>query len=238
MSAAPWFNRTPLPAVGERIALDREEARHATGSRRMAAGDTVVLVDGKGGVAEGQLVVPDARGSGVMVEVMARREIPAPTPSLLVGTAVPKGDRWSTLLDMAAQLGAATITPLECERSVIRGASVNRPRAERILLEGCKQARSAWAPRLMQAMTPAHFAERAVAEGATLIVAHPGGRPLSAVVPRDASRLALVIGPEGGFTDRECDAMTRSGGTLVSLGETILRIETAVAALLAALRLR
>jgi 16S rRNA (uracil1498-N3)-methyltransferase len=54
------------------------------------------------------------------------------------------------------------------------------------------------------------------------------GEPLSAVLPTEVGQVRLVVGPEGGLSDAEAEAAERAGGRLASLGESVLRTETAV----------
>jgi len=230
-----WFLVRPIPVVGAAALLSRDEARHATAARRLRPGDMVTLFDGRGARALARLGAKRATDGSLAVEVVQRVDVPRPVPAIVLGTAIPKGDRWSTLLDMAAQLGASRIVPLECERSVVRSASIKRDRAERILLEACKQSRRPWCPELAGAMTP-EVLVRATA-GISLI-AQPGGRTLSQlmampVAAGGAAEIALLIGPEGGFSDREVSACVAAGAHALALGEGILRVETACAAALA-----
>lgn len=235
------FFMESIPERGASVALPREEARHATGSRRLAAGELVALVDGHGTMAAARLTASGRRGS-VSLEIVERHVTPPPMPAVTIATAIPKGDRWSALLDMAAQLGAREVIPLDCERSVIRSRSINRGRAARILIEACKQSRRAWCPRLDVGCTPLVAAERAIESGSHVFVAHPGGAPARTALGAESMHgseggIVILIGPEGGFTPTEIDSMVARGVRTMSLGDGVLRVETAVAAALAAARI-
>lgn len=231
--SCPWFHVSLLPAPGDLVSLDRDEAKHAIGVRRLGAGDRVTLFDGVGGRADAVLTGDRDRDGGPVVRVESTARVARPVPDVVVGIAPPKGDRWSTALDMLGQLGASGVVPLETDHGVVDAASVNRPRAARILLESCKQRRGAWVPALGDACSAEAFVRAAAAEGRVALVAEPGGAPLGGV---RGVRLAVAIGPEGGFSSRELDAMRAAGAQAVDLGEGILRVETAAVAAMAAIR--
>lgn len=242
MSAAPWFHLAMLPDAGATVAIDRAEARHALGARRLSTGDAISIFDGRGGVADARLRHERGRDGSLAVEVLAIRQVPRPALEVTLATAVPKGDRWSTLLEMSAQLGAAAIIPLDCERSTISGASINRQRAGRIVLEACKQSRRAWAPRIDDSMEPCDAARFHLARAAAVFVAHPdpseSNDGLAALRAIATGTIVLMIGPEGGFSAREVDHLRAVGATLVSMGDATLRIETAAAAMLTLAQIR
>ena len=231
--SCPWFHVPVLPAAGDLVGLDRDEAKHAVGVRRLGAGDRVTLFDGAGGRADAVLTGDRDHDGGPVVRVESSARIPRPEPDIVVGLAPPKGDRWSTALDMLGQLGVAAVVPLDTDHGVVDAAAVNRPRAARILLEACKQRRGAWVPALGEACAAAAFAGSCVAEGRSVLVAEPGGTPIGGV---RGERLAVAIGPEGGFSPRELEAMRAAGARPVDLGEGVLRVETAAVAAVAALR--
>jgi 16S rRNA (uracil1498-N3)-methyltransferase len=233
--STPWFHAPQLPAVGDVIALDRDEAKHAVGVRRMGAGDTVTVFDGAGGIAQASMTGERDRAGGVLVRVVSVDRRPRTGADVLVGVAPPKGDRFSTMLDMLGQLGVAGIVPLVAQHAVVDAESIKRARAERILLEACKQSRGAWLPELRTPASPAEFVRIAIAEGRTVLVAHPGGGAPDAC---RAARVAIAIGPEGGFAQAEVESMLAAGAQAVDLGSTILRVETAAVALAAAFRAR
>ncbi|OGI44174.1 MAG: hypothetical protein A2V92_04650, partial [Candidatus Muproteobacteria bacterium RBG_16_65_31] len=174
----------------------------------------------------------------IALRVEERRTEPPPKPPIHLACALPKGDRQAVLLDMATQLGMAGFTPLLCERSVVKPVGGALGRWRRICLEACKQSRRLHLPEIREAATPAEAAARAAAEGARIWIAHPSGGPASC---NDAAHAApgivLLIGPEGGFTEKEVAQALSHGARPVSLGPAILRIETAAVALLATVAL-
>lgn len=230
----PWFHVPCLPVPGEVIALDRDEAKHAMGVRRLGEGDGVTVFDGAGGVAQAAITGDRDRDGNPLVRVTAAERRTRPGRDVVVGVAPPKGDRLSTMLDMLGQLGVTAVVPLETRHGVVDAAGINRARAERILLESCKQSRCAWIPELRPAMVVEAFVRAAVADGRTALLAHPGGEPMPTA---RASRTAVAVGPEGGFAQPELDAARAAGAEFVDLGPTILRVEAAAVAMAAALRL-
>jgi len=236
--ADPYFFCADLGNGNARVQLALEESRHLRGARRYREGEELWLFDGRGTVARGRLV--ESAKSGASIEIVERRRESPPSPVVHLACALPKGDRQATLLDMATQLGIASFTPLTCERSVVKASNVER--LARISLEACKQSRRAHLPELHAPKAPVEFSEWALGEQAAVWIAHasPDARALSSLLAMASTRptvLALLIGPEGGFTTAEIDALTVSGGQLVSLGSPVLRVETAAIGMLAAVRL-
>ncbi len=141
---------------------------------------------------------------------------------------------------MATQLGLASFTPLLCERSVVKSA--NSERLQRICLEACKQSRRAHLPALHDVATPADVIGHAQAVSTAFWIAHASTNavPLAALLresPASPPVLTLMIGPEGGFSPTEIEMLAANGGRLVTLGASVLRIETAAIGMLAAIRL-
>lgn len=228
----PLFFSATLPAAGETVTLTGEEAQHAAGARRLRGGDTLWLFDGQGGLARTALLALDKRGRSVELRIEERHNAPPPARRVHLACALPKGDRQAVLLDMATQLGMTDFTPLACERSVVTAGEHSAERWARVCLGACKQSRRLFLPRLHPAAAPATL----TLDGAALL-AHPDGAPLASVIPGTTAPVTAVIGPEGGFTEAELQALEAAGATRVSLGTAILRIEAAAVALLAAVQL-
>jgi 16S rRNA (uracil1498-N3)-methyltransferase len=235
-----WIHADPLPSAGEGLVLDADEARHAAGSRRLGPGDVVTLFDGRGAIARATLEAGETRKRPV-ARAEAHVHRPRPCPALRLGSALPKGDRQSTLLSMATQLGVAAFAPLACARSVAKPGRHAEARWQRVALSACKQSHNAWLPTLQAALRPGDFAADVAREGACIVL-HAGGaaRPLLEVARRALdpapAGVGLIVGPEGGLTEAEVAACEAAGAMRASLGPTILRTETAATAALAVVR--
>ncbi len=226
--APPRFLLERLPAAGETAWLDRDEARHALGSRRLTAGDSVELVDGRGAIATATLGSDRNADGNPGAVVMSVQRVPRAVPAVHVATALPKGDRLSTLLDAIGELAVESITPLHCNRSVTPADKLAGERTTRILTEAMKQSRGAWLTEVRPAMSPAEFARASLEAGRCTVVLDPRGRPLQPLTAGSTS-VAMLAGPEGGFSELELRELHELGVAPASLGGTVLRVELAVA---------
>lgn len=245
MSESPWFFHAPLPADGGDVWISKEEARHVAGARRLRGGDEVTFMDGHGGVARGELTDERDRTDALRVQLQATVVRPRVGRRVVIATALPKGDRAATLLEAMGPLGVEEVVALECDFSVAGLTEHQRTRSERILQEGCKQSRMPWVPGLSGPMRPVDAMQRSALEGSVAVLLDPNGAALSEVLRDPSTRTDPVaalaapvwvfIGPEGGFSPTEKEALVRAGAVSARLACGILRVELAatVAATLA-----
>jgi 16S rRNA (uracil1498-N3)-methyltransferase len=236
----PLFYSEQLAEPGATLLLTGDEARHAAAARRLQDGDTLWLFDGHGGIARATLLRTTARGQTLELRVEERRTEPPRRPALHLACALPKGDRQQVLLDMATQLGMTRFTPLDCARSVVKPGANSPARWQKICLEACKQSRRLYLPAIETTSTPPDAARRATAEGSQVWLAHPAAQAVSitAAINQPANDVTLLVGPEGGFTETEIEQAVAAGARPLTLGTSILRIETAAVALVAAFALK
>jgi 16S rRNA (uracil1498-N3)-methyltransferase len=176
---------------------------------------------------------------------------PLPTPVATVRIdlllAIVKFDRFEWAIEKATELGAEEIAPLAADRSekgLIAAAGKRAERWKRILAESAQQARRLRIPDLLNAAKPRETFEASAAPLKLLLSEREGARPLRDLLDpvaqarrnNDVARVAIAIGPEGGWTDDEFAAASGCGFTEVALGANILRTETAVCAALAAVQ--
>jgi 16S rRNA (uracil1498-N3)-methyltransferase len=210
-----------------RLVLAEADSRHALRSLRLRPGDQVSLADGKGAVAEGRLV-EEADGKAV-VEVGEARRVVRPGPVVSIALSPPKGDRLAWAVQKLAELGVDETILIRTEHSV-RAWQEDRAgqavvRLEAVAREAAMQARR---PFLMEVRPPVPLEEALNTAGAPLVALWEGAsEPLSACLPEEAGGIRVVVGPEGGFSEREVATIRRGGAALASLGPGILRTETA-----------
>jgi len=203
----------------EPAGLDPADRHHLERVLRLRSGDVITVGDGRGSWRA------MAFGAGLEPVGDVVRE-PAPVGRIAVGFALVKGDRPELVVRALTEIGVDRIVPLHTERSVVRwndhrGAEA-LDRLRRVARAAGMQSRRVWLPEVAGVRTLSELDE-------PWTMAVPGGPPVG------RSCHAVVVGPEGGWTDAELAA----GFAPVGLGPHVMRTETAAiaaGALLAAAR--
>jgi 16S rRNA (uracil1498-N3)-methyltransferase len=204
--------------------LSQKLGHHLGRIVRTSPGDAVVLFDGKG--HETAATVLEVGSREVRVEVGEALVVPlgrSPRLQLDIACALPRSARADWLFEHGTEAGVSTFVPLLTERTNRRHE--DRAHWQRVLIEACAQCDRALLPTVAQTVTLADLcAQPGVAER---YVATPAEIELG---PAQTSRALLVVGPEGGLTDRELALLVEHGFLPRSLGPLTLRTETAVLA--------
>lgn len=216
-----------LPEAGSACRIGGEEAAHAR-ARRVAAGDAVVLVDGSGREAAGRVQRVGRRFLEVEVrEVRAADEVSRAPIHLLV--AAVRSERLSWIAEKATELGAARLTLVTSHRTQsFRANEALCPRLERVVREAAKQAELARWPDIVGPTALPGVLRHESAR--TRLILDPSGDPFPSVLAPAAT--ALLVGPEGGWTDEELSLALSEGWVAASLAAGKLRAETAAIAAL------
>jgi len=213
------------------LRLEDDEAHHLLHVMRLGVGDEVLVFDGHGMEATARIAT--VTKSAVELELLDRRPGPAEQRiAITLATAVPKGDRFSWLVEKTTELGITRLIPLSTERTVVEAGAGKLERLRRTIIAASKQCGRARLMELTDPMTWSDFVEREIPGGDTFI-ADPGGDHCDFAALSVARPVLLVVGPEGGLTETELDSACDAGANLISLGPRILRIETAAIALAA-----
>lgn len=187
---------------------------------RMKGGDTIILCDNKG---KDYLVslkeLSRESVSGVIKEV---RPVAPIGRDVMMCVALVKGSRFDETLLHLVEVGVSSIVPLITDRTEKK--DLNQERALRILKEGAEQSGRGTVPYLHPIMKLEEAFALAQSEGREIVWCDTG---LGETKKPSGTKLALFVGPEGGFTESERELAKKISVLPASLGQTILRAETA-----------
>jgi 16S rRNA (uracil1498-N3)-methyltransferase len=221
---------------GDRSVMDGEAAHHVGRVLRAQPGQIYELSDGS--------CVRLGRVENVTrdeVEFALLEEVPSyqPTVNTTLLLAIVKFDAFEWALEKATELGVGAIVPIAAartEKGLIAGSAKRAERWQKILSGASEQSRRVRVPELSEATRPADAFRATNAQSKILLSERAAALGLRKVLTgQKADRVALAIGPEGGWTDEEFADAAEAGFVETSMGKMILRTETAVTAALASL---
>ncbi|MEV6306697.1 16S rRNA (uracil(1498)-N(3))-methyltransferase [Actinoplanes sp. NPDC051861] len=236
--SAPLFLVESLP-VGSSFTLDGPEGHHAADVQRLRVGETLILADGRGATARGEVTAVQRGRVDLMVLSIA--EEPAPDPRLVVVQGIAKGDRGELAVQAMTEVGVDEIVPWAASRSVAQWRAERgfkaRDRWAATAREAAKQARRCWLPvvRGDPDTSTKQVTARLSAAAAAFVLHEEATERLAAVPLPDSGEIVLVVGPEGGISDTELELFRDAGAVPVRLGSTVLRTSTAGVAALSVL---
>jgi 16S rRNA (uracil1498-N3)-methyltransferase len=215
-----FFVNHPISGPNARITAD--EAHHLRHVMRVRRHQVVELFDGTGQEYVGEVI--DIGRDWVELSIKSSERVDRELGGeLIVGVAMPKGERQKFLVEKLVELGATALVPLHSARSVAQVGDGARCRLQRMVIEASKQCGRNQLMRIEEpADCPAYFARPDLG---TKVIATPAGGPLHEVSWRWP--VSIAVGPEGGFTDEELSLAQDHRWHATSLGSRILRVETA-----------
>jgi len=217
---------------GELVRLSREQAHQVRQVLRLGPGDTVVVLDDRG--AEYEVTLTAASPKEAVGRVVSTRPAAGePAVQLTLFQSLLIREKFEWVLQKATEIGVAQIVPVLTARGLVRTKQIEENKLDRwrrIVTEAAEQAHRGRIPRLEPVALFGDVFSRFVGFDRFLIAA-----PSETVSLREALRgmgrpdpsIALLIGPEGGFTDDEVALARDKGALAVGLGSRILRTETA-----------
>lgn len=231
----------PQPLVAGAIIDLPEAVAHHIQVVRLAVGEEVTLFNGEGGQYQARLASVAKRS--VTAEVLAHDPREAELPfAITLAQALPEASKMDWIIEKAVELGVACVQPLAAQRCVVRLSS---ERAEKKLAH--------WQGIIVSASEQCgrnRLASLSSLEEFSRWIAHPAAAPRILLSPRgtqtlaewaaarQAHDLALMVGPEGGFSSSEEDAAIAAGAIALSMGPRVLRTETAALAAITTLQAR
>ncbi len=228
-------------ASGAEIQLDADRARYLGRVLRLRAGDSVRVFDGSGKEFQATLL---RIGKSTAALAIGEASMPATESDLKLHLVqgVSRGERMDFVVQKAAELGVKRITPVLTEHGVVKldaqRAEKRRAHWQKVAASACEQCGRVRLP-LVDAPVPLNaWLGQSPPRADIELILKPGAPSSLNSVEAPDTKICILIGPEGGFSDSEYDDAAIAGFSPVSLGPRILRTETAAVAALALLQAR
>ncbi len=217
--------------------LDGDDGYHAVKVLRLEVGEKIKVSDGKGNWVAGAVV--EVGKKSLQIKVTERGEYRVTKPELIVVQAVTKSDRNKEMLELVTAAGADQIIPWQADRSISKWQVDSEKKWQSTVKEACKQSRRVKMPQLQMAMSTKQIIEQISSDKFVVVFdAESDLKFADITMPSDLSVIYLIIGPEGGISDKELAIFKEAGALVVKLGEHVLRSAHAGFAALAAVQSR
>jgi 16S rRNA (uracil1498-N3)-methyltransferase len=226
-------------AVDTELALPAQAGEHVSRVLRLTAGAPLTLFNGDGSDYPATIQAVGKRE--VVVQVDARQALTNESPlPLTLAQGIARGEKMDLIVQKATELGVVRIVPLLTERSEVK---LDPARAEKrlahwraVAASACEQSGRARLPEITPAQPLSMWLDGLIEDGALRLALLPDATRSSRELCFTAAGGLLVVGPEGGLSKGDINALTTSGFAGLRLGPRILRTETAGLAALAALQ--
>lgn len=240
MTLPVFLTQVPLAAASQTLRVGPEVAAHAVKVRRLGPGERLQLIDGTGVRVTGTITA--ASPAEVTVRVDGVETDSLQRPALTLVQALAKSDRDLQAIEAATELGVDHVIPWAANRSIVdwpdKKAQKMAAKWENVLVAATLQSRRSRIPTLGPLVRGRAVAGLGGADTRVIVLNETATAGLSAAVADlvDVARIAVVVGPEGGITPEELDALVAAGAYPAVLGQTILRTSTAGPAALAVIQ--
>jgi len=218
---------------GDRVQLNLEQAHQVHNVLRLKPGDAIVVLDDSG--TEYDVVLTTVEPCQTLGRVRGERRAQGePAVQVILFQSLLPREKFEWVLQKGTEVGVSQFVPVQTDRSLLRARMIEEKRLNRwrrILTEAAEQSHRGRVPTLEPAIT-FHEAISRLKDFCRSIIAAPSEE---AAMLRDTLRnvagspasIALMIGPEGGFTDEEVARACEKGAVRISLGPRVMRTETA-----------
>lgn len=226
----------PYTPTSNELWINGKEAHHILHVKRAKVGNKITLFDGKG--FEYLASITEVSHDKLKVFIEQSKAVSREAHiDITIAFSIPKGKIAAFLIQKCAELGIKTLIPLHCERSVVdirNKSALKIEKWNKIAIEASKQCKRNFITRIEDVILFDDFIKMLHNYDLSLIACTtPNTETLKSVLDKhlSAQKITCLIGPEGGFTFNEIEAAEKAGCIPVSIGHSILRIETAAIAI-------
>lgn len=211
---------------------DKQELHHLKNVLRAKEGTKISLLNGTGQEAQGEIISITSKLAEI--KILNCTTVELPKPEIILACAIPKKSKFETIIEKATELGVSTIIPLKTKRTEI-SLSGDRlenkiARYQTIALNAAKQSKRSTVPEIMPISNLENTVEALKSDSIIFIPSLIGTTQNildSFKHKKDPEKIAFLIGPEGDFTPEEYNFAHNNSCIAISLGKTILKVETA-----------
>jgi 16S rRNA (uracil1498-N3)-methyltransferase len=207
-----------------RVVVTGSEAHHALNVLRIKSGEKVLISDGKGNWVKA--VVGDYTKKSFAANVSERGNQSLGTPKISVLQGIPKSERLKEALELMVEAGVDEIIPWSAERSIAKWQDDSKEKWESAALASAKQAKRFNIPVIADRVDTGKFLGAKQGSFAIVVLHENGGVKLSKVISKsmvELEEIVLVIGPEGGISEKELAEFEKAGARVAQLGEAVFR---------------
>jgi 16S rRNA (uracil1498-N3)-methyltransferase len=212
------------------VAIEGSAARHLSSALRMKVGQEITLFNGQGGEYAAELT--EVGKNRVSAKVVEHRDIHRESAlKLHLAIGVSRGERMDLIVQKATELGVTEITPLFTERTEVKLSGERLDKKirhwQQVAISACEQCQRNLVPVINSPATPDQWLHLSGqnSDALKLVLHHRTEKRLSE--HQAVSDVCLLVGPEGGLSDREIEAAIGNGFQPLALGPRVLRTETA-----------
>ena len=223
------FHGAPLAGL-TRVELDLAAAHHLLMVLRLKPGDAVILFDGSGQEFDARVEIPQRNTAWVTIQGARSPAVESPL-QVTLAQGISRGERMDYTVQKAVELGVAHIIPVFTERSVVKldadKALARQEHWQAVATGACEQSGRVQVPQVDLPLKLDAFLAAKRDAGSKLLLDPLGGKTTSEISKPADGRAMLLVGPEGGLSEKEVALATHVGFTGLKLGPRILRTETA-----------
>ncbi|NLZ53981.1 MAG: 16S rRNA (uracil(1498)-N(3))-methyltransferase [Thermoanaerobacteraceae bacterium] len=225
-------------AINDEIFISGEEAHHISRVLRYRPGDVIRISDGKSVESIGVILDIDTRDTKIKVRIVDKNIFKEVKPFITLFQGLPKGEKFDWIIQKSTEIGVSKLIPIITQRTVVNIASSKHNRRnerwKKIAREAAKQSMRIDLPEVGELCTFDNSLKEIKNHQLSIIPwEHEKEISLKKVlrgINGSVTKVAVFIGPEGGFSPDEVEKAKEFGAVSVSLGPRILRTETAAIA--------
>ena len=227
----------PPSAWTESPFIEGDEAKHLAQVLRIQSGATITVFDGLGNFAEARVLSVSKQRIDLMLELAESK--PTPLPEITLAQAIPKGKNMDWIVQKAVELGVSKIQPLVTRNTIVSPGDEKAEKWRRTALEACKQCAQFTIPVIAEPISFEAWIKSPDPSELKIIASlaeNPENFRETLAAHPEIESVTILIGPEGDFTPQETEVALAAGFIPVTLGDLVLRVETATLFSISAIR--